>query len=80
VYTRVSLRKCAYTSRCMPNICTMEQNFPGLYSVVFLSVGHYLCYRSPDFNNNKIILALVFPLVFFQGYLPKIIGVYVCMI
>jgi hypothetical protein len=36
--------------------------------------------REPWFYRNKIISTLVFPLEFFQGYLPKTIVVYVCMI
>jgi hypothetical protein len=36
--------------------------------------------RSPDFSIIKSFSALVFPPGFFQGYLPKNIGVYVCLI
>jgi hypothetical protein len=53
------------------------QTLPGLYAIVFLSVGHYPCYKSPDFSILKSFLALVFHLGFLQGYLPKNIGVYV---
>jgi hypothetical protein len=59
---------------------TIEHTFPGLFVVVFLSVGHYPYYESPDFSIIKSFSTLVFPLGFFQGYLPKNIGVYVCMI
>jgi hypothetical protein len=59
---------------------TSNQTLPGLSAIVFLSMGHYPCYGSPDFIIIKSFLALVFPPGFFQGYLPKNIGVYVCMI
>jgi hypothetical protein len=59
---------------------TIDQTLPGLSTVVFLSVGHYPCYGSPDFSIIKSFSTLVFPPGFFQGYLPKNIGVYVCMI
>jgi hypothetical protein len=59
---------------------TTGQTLPGLSAVVFLSVGHYPYYGSPDFSIIKSFSALVFPLGFFQGYLPKNIGVYVCLI
>jgi hypothetical protein len=49
----------------------------GLSAVVFLLVGHYPYYRSPDFSIIKSFSTLVFPLGFFQGYLPKNIGVLV---
>jgi hypothetical protein len=42
--------------------------------------GPLSCYGSPDFSIIKSFSALVFPLGFFQGYLPKNIGVYVCLI
>jgi hypothetical protein len=41
----------------------------------FLSVGHYPCYGSPDFSIIKSFSAVVFPLGFFQGFIPKNIGV-----
>jgi hypothetical protein len=58
---------------------TTGQTLPGLSAVVFLSVGHYPYYGSPDFSIIKSFSTLVFPPVF-QGYLPKNIGVYVCLI
>jgi hypothetical protein len=51
----------------------------GLFAVLFISVGHYPCYGSPDFSITKSFSSLDFPLGFFQGYLPKNICVYVCM-
>jgi hypothetical protein len=59
---------------------TTGQTLSGLSVVVFLSVGHYPYYGSPDFSIIKSFSTLVFPLGFFQGYLPKNIGVYVCLI
>jgi hypothetical protein len=59
---------------------TTSHTLPGLSAVVFLLVDHYPCYGSPDFSIIKSFLALVLPPKFFQGYLHKNIGVYVCMI
>jgi hypothetical protein len=59
---------------------TMEQTLLGLSVVVFLSVGHYPYYESLDFIIIKSFSTWVFPLGFFQGYLPKNISVHVCMI
>jgi hypothetical protein len=70
----VHLKKHAVVGR------TIKQTFLGFFAVVFLSVGHYPYYRSLDFSIIKSFSALGFPSGFFQGYLPKNIGVYVCMI
>jgi len=59
---------------------TSDQPLPGLSAVAFLSVGHYPYYESLDISIVKSFSTLVFPPGFFQGYLPKYIGVYVCMI
>jgi hypothetical protein len=59
---------------------TIDQTLLGLFVVVFLSVGHYPCYMSPAFSIIKSFSTLVFPPGFFHGYLPKNIGVYVCLI
>jgi hypothetical protein len=75
----VEAKSCTPRKACSSG-CTTGQTFPGLSAVVFLSVGHYPCYGSPDFSIIKSFSALVFPLGFFQGYLPKNIGVYVCLI
>jgi hypothetical protein len=60
--------------------CTTDQTLLGLLAIVFLLVGHYSCYGSPNFSTIKLFSTLVFPMGFFQGYLPKNIGVYVCVI
>jgi hypothetical protein len=81
VYVGVHLRTShVHLEKCVDLGRTIDQTFPGLSAVVFLSVGHYPCYGSPDFSIIKSFSALVFPPGFFQGYLPKNIGVYVCMI
>jgi hypothetical protein len=50
VYTWVYLRKGTYTSKSMSNLGRIaEQILLGLFVVVFLSVGHYPYYGSPDF-------------------------------
>jgi hypothetical protein len=59
---------------------TSGRTFPGLSTVLFLSVGHYPCYESPDFNIIKSLSALVFPSVFFQGFIPETFGVIMCLI
>ena len=59
---------------------TIGHTFPSLSAVVFLLVGHYPYYRSPDFNIKKSFSAMVFPLFFSHGYLSKNIGVHVCLI
>jgi hypothetical protein len=59
---------------------TTYRTFLGLSADVFLSVDHYPYYRSLDLIIIKSFSALVLPPIFFQGYLPKIIGVYVCMV
>jgi hypothetical protein len=80
-YTQVCRRdNCVYLKKHVDLGHTMKQTFPGLSAVVFLSVGHYPYYGSPDFSIIKSFSVLVFPRGFFQGYLPKNIGVYVCMI
>jgi len=71
---RIHLKKCVDTGR------RLDHTFSGLSAVVFLSMGHYPYYKSPYFRIIKSFLAMVFPPGFFQGYLPKNIGVYVCMI
>jgi hypothetical protein len=59
---------------------TRDQTFLGLFAVVFILVGHYPCYGSPSFSIVKSFSVVVFPSRFFQGYLPKNIGVHLCMI
>jgi hypothetical protein len=61
-------------------VCTTGHTLPGLFAVVFVLVSHYPCYRRTDFSIIKSFLAMVFPRGFFQGYLPKNIGVYVSVI
>jgi hypothetical protein len=56
---------------------TTDQTLPGLSAVVFLSVGHYPYYGSPDFIIIKSFSALVFPLGFSRGIYPKIL-VFMC--
>jgi hypothetical protein len=81
VYMWVCLRKShVHLEKHADLGCTTDQTFPGLSAVVFLLVGHYPYYGSPDFSIIKSFSTLVFPPGFFQGYLPKNIGVYVCMI
>jgi hypothetical protein len=49
-YMQVYLWKGKYTSKSVPYLGhTIEQNLSGLSVVVFLSMGHYPCYMSPDF-------------------------------
>jgi hypothetical protein len=71
---RRCLEKCAIID------CTTGQPLIVYSMVVFLLVGHYPCYGSPDFSIIKSFSALVFPTGFFQGYLPKKYGVHVCLI
>jgi hypothetical protein len=54
-----------------------NHHFPCLSVVVFLSVGHYPSYGTSNFSIIKSFSALVFPLGFFQEYLPKIL-VFMC--
>jgi hypothetical protein len=56
---------------------TTGQTLPGLSAVVFLSVGHYPCYGSPDFSIIKSFSTLVFPPGFSRGLYPKIL-VFMC--
>jgi hypothetical protein len=80
-YTRVLLRKGAYTFKIMSDLGrTTEKNLSSLFVVVFLSVGHYPYYGSLDFIIIKSSQYCLSPWDFFQGYLPKNISVYVCMI
>jgi hypothetical protein len=55
----VHMEKCAVLG------CKVDLNLPSLFVVVFLSVGHYPCYRSPNFSIIKSFSALVFPPRFF---------------
>jgi hypothetical protein len=50
---------------------TIGHSLRGFSTAVFLSVGHYPCYGSPDFSIIKSFSALIFPPRFFQGHLPK---------
>jgi hypothetical protein len=58
----------------------VSRTSPGLSVFVFLSVDHYPCYGSLDFSIIKLFSTLVFPSVFFEGFIPKTIGVLVCLI
>jgi hypothetical protein len=71
---RVSLQKHAYLG------CTIDHTFRSLFTLVFISTGHYPYYGIHDFHIIKSFSAKVIPPGFFQGYLPKNIGVCVCMI
>jgi hypothetical protein len=59
---------------------TTCQTLSGSCVVLFLSVGHYPCYESPNFSIIKSLSALVFPPGFFQAFIPEIFGVLVCLI
>jgi hypothetical protein len=61
----VHLKKCADLGR------TVDHTLPGLFAVVFLSMGHYPCYRSPNFSIIKLFSALVFLPGFFPGASTK---------
>jgi hypothetical protein len=65
------LKKCAVLVR------TTGQTFPGLSAVVFLSVGHYPYYGSPDFSIIKSFSALFSLQGFSRGIYPKIL-VFMC--
>jgi hypothetical protein len=68
-YTWVCIRNNnVYLKKHVNMVRITEQTFLGLSAVVFLSVGHYPYYRSPNFSKIKSLSTLVFPLGFFQGY------------
>jgi hypothetical protein len=69
-----------HLEKCVVMVSTAVQTFITLCAVVFLSVGHYPYYESHDFSIIKSFSAPVLPPGFFQGYLPKNIGDYVCLI
>jgi hypothetical protein len=69
-----------HLEKCVVMVSIAVQTFITLCAVVFLSMGHYPYYESPSFSIIKSFSAPVLPLGFFQGYLPKNIGVHVCLI
>jgi hypothetical protein len=77
VYTWVHLRTCVHLKKHADLGRTTDQTLPGLSAVVFLSVGHYPYYGSPDFSIIKSFSALVFPQGFSRGIYPKIL-VFMC--
>jgi hypothetical protein len=78
IYTWVFLRKGMYTSKSVPDLGhTTEQTLPGLSVVVFLSVGHYPCYGSPDFIIIKSSQYWFSLQGFSRGIYPKIL-VFMC--
>jgi hypothetical protein len=65
VYVGTLKDRCAHLEKHANLGHTIDHTLLGLTTVVFLLVGHYPCYESPNFSITKPFLALVFPSSFF---------------